>query len=56
MTNAKSTSENELIDTYDPPEEQEPFTSDDYNDLPIELIPSSRKSKFKWEKDRLNSF
>lgn len=56
MTNAKITSENELVEAYDLPEEQDPFTSDDYNDLPIELIPSSRKSKFKCGKNRLNSF
>lgn len=51
MTDTKSTAEDKPLEVYGPSEAQETFASDDYNDLGIELIPNSRKSKLKWKND-----
>ena len=51
MTDTKSTAEDKPIEVYDLSEAQETFASDDYNNLGIELIPNSRKSKLKWKND-----
>ena len=51
MANPKSISEDEPVEVYDPSDAQETIASDDYIDLPIELMSSSRKSKLKWENE-----
>jgi len=51
MANTKSISEDEPVEVYDPSDAQETIASDDYNDLPIELMPSSRKNKLNWKNE-----
>ena len=51
MAKTKETSEKYPLEAPLTKEDQEVVPSSAYNDLKIELLPSSRGRKFKWKKD-----
>jgi len=51
MAKTKETSEKDPLEAPLTKEAQEAAPSSTYNDLKIELLPSSRGRKFKWKKD-----